>query len=80
MNMDDNHLRIVFCHHQQKHDGRIFPYFDYDKKNKASDLIQTHAKVKNSRVARNLTEIDSETKKQRYASNQAVPYMSVREE
>ena len=50
------------------------------KKNKASDLIQAHAKVKKARVDRNLTDIDSETKKQRDTSNQAVPDMSVREE
>ena len=78
MKMADNHLRMIFCHHQQKHDGIIFPYFDYDKKNKASDLIQTHTKVKKSRVARNLTDIDLETKKQRDASDQSVPDMSIR--
>ena len=32
MKMADNHLRLVFNHHQQKHDGRILPYFDYKKK------------------------------------------------
>ena len=78
MKMADNHLRIVFNHHQQNHDGRIFPYFDYDKKNKASDLIQENAKVKKARVARNLTYINAEKKKQRNASNQYVPDMSVR--
>ena len=77
MKISDNHLRMVFCHHQQKHDGRIFPYFDYNKNNKTSDLIQAHAKVKKARVARNLIDIDSETKNQRDASNQALPDMSV---
>ena len=77
MNMAYNHLRMVFWHHHQKHGGRIFPYFDYYKKNKASDLIQAHTKVKKARVARKLTDIDSEKKKQRDASNQAVPDMSV---
>ena len=78
MKMADNHLRMVFFHHQQKHDGRISPYFDYHKRDKAYDLVQAHTKVKKERVARNLTDIDSETKKQRDASNQAVPDMSVR--
>ena len=59
MKMADNHLINVYCHHQLKHGGAIFPYFDYHKKNKASDLIQAHAKVKKSRVARKLTDIDS---------------------
>ena len=56
------------------------PYFDYNKKNKATDLIQVHAKVKKAWVARKLTDIDSETKNQRDAGNQALPDMSVREE
>ena len=32
MKMADNHLQLVFNHHQQKHDGIILPYFDYDLK------------------------------------------------
>ena len=32
MKMADNHLRLVFNHHQLKYDGRILPYFDYEKK------------------------------------------------
>ena len=76
--MADNHLRHVYFHHQLKHGGAIFPYFDYHAKNRASDPIQADANVKKARVARNLTDIDSETKKKRYASNQAVPDMSVR--
>ena len=32
MKMADNHLRLVFNHHRLKHDGRILPYFDYEKK------------------------------------------------
>ena len=80
MKMAYNHIRNVYCHHQLKHGGAIFPYFDCHAKNRASDLIQAHAKVKKARVDRNLTDIDSETKKQRDASNQAVPDMSDREE
>ena len=80
MKMADNHLRMVFNHHQQKHDGRISPYFDYDKKNKASDLIQANAKVKKARVARNLQYIDALTKKQRDAISQDVTDMSFHEE
>ena len=79
MKMADNHLRNAFFHHQQKYGGTIFPYFNYHKKNKASDLIQAHAKVKKVRVARKLTDIDSETKNKRDASNQAVPDIIVRE-
>ena len=78
MEMADNHLRLVFNHHQLKHDGRILPYYDYGKK--ASDLIQKNSKVKKARVARNLQYIDAETKKQRDASNRDVPDMSVRKE
>ena len=29
MKMADNNLLLVFNHHQQKHDRRVFPYFDY---------------------------------------------------
>ena len=29
MKMADNHFRMVFMHHQAKHDGRILPYFDF---------------------------------------------------
>ena len=29
MKMADNHLRMVFNHHQLKHDGIILPYFDF---------------------------------------------------
>ena len=32
MKMAENHLLLVFKHHQQKHDGRILPYFDHEKK------------------------------------------------
>ena len=28
MKMTDNHLRNVYCHHQLKHGGSIFPYFN----------------------------------------------------
>ena len=80
MKMADNHLRNVYWHHQLKHGGAIFPYFDYHAKNKASDLIQADAKVKKARLARNLTDIESETKNNRDASNQALPDMSVSEE
>ena len=78
--MDDNHLRMVYCHHQLKHSGAIFPYFYYHAKNKASDLIQADANLKKASVARNLTDIDSETKKKMDTSNQALPGMSVQEE
>ena len=80
MNIAENHLRNFYCHHQLKHGWDISPYFDYHKKNKASELIQAHAKVKKARVDRKLTYIDSETKNQRDASNTGLPDMSVREE
>ena len=79
MKMADNHLRLVFNHHQLKHVGRILPYFDYEKK-RVSDLIQENSNVKKARVARDLQYIDAETKKQRDSSNQDVPDMSVRKE
>ena len=78
--MADNHIRNGYCHHQLKHGGDVFPYFDYHSKNRASDLIQADSNVKKVRVARKLTYIDSETKKKRYTSNQDLPNMSVREE
>ena len=62
MKMADNHPGNLYCHHQLKHGGAIFSYFDYHAKNKASDLIQADAKVKKARVVRKLTDIDSETK------------------
>ena len=80
MKMAENHPRNVYWHHQLKHGGDIFPYFDYHAKNRESDLIQADAKVKRARVARKLTDIDSETKKKRDTSNQALPDMSDHEE
>ena len=59
MKMAENHLRNVYCNHQLKNEGAIFPYFDYHAKNRASDLIQAEAKVKRARVARKLTDIES---------------------
>ena len=59
MKMAGKHVINVYCHHFLKHGRDIFPYFDYHKKNKASDLIQAHTKVKKARVARKLTDIDS---------------------
>ena len=78
--MADNHLGNLYCRHQLKHGGAIFLYFDYHAKNRASGLIQADTNVKKARVARKLTDIDSETKKKRYTSNQALPNMSVRKE
>ena len=80
MKMADNHLKIVYCHHQLKDGGNSFPYFDYDAKNRTSELIKAGANVKKTRVARKLTEIDSETKKRRDVSNNALPDTSVCEE
>ena len=80
MKMADNHPRNVYCHHQLKHGGISFPYFDYHAKNRTPDLIQADSNVKKARVARKLTEIDSETKNRKEASIQALPDMSVCEE
>ena len=77
--MADNHLRMVFMHHQAKHDGRILPYFDFGKKKRVSDVILENSNMKKARVARDLEDINAETKKQRDSSNQDVPDMSVRE-
>ena len=79
MNMADNHLRMVFNHHQLKHDGRILPYFDFGGK-RVSDVIQENSNVKKARVERELQDINAETKKQRDSSNLDVPDMSVCEE
>ena len=77
LKMADNHLQNLDCHHMLKHGGNNFPYFYYDVKNKRSDLIKADANVKKARVARKLTEIDSETKARRDAGNKALPDMSV---
>ena len=45
-----------------------------------SDVIQENSNVKKARVARDLQDIDAETKKQRDSSNRDVPDMSVNEE
>ena len=79
MKMADNHLRNVYCHNQLKDGGTSFPYFDYDAKNRTYKLIKADANVKKSRVARKLTEIDSETKKRRDTGSKALPDTSVRE-
>ena len=75
--MADNHLRNVYCHHQLKHGGAILPYSNYHAKNRASDLIQADDKVKKAWVARKLKYIDSETRKKKDTSNQALPDMGV---
>ena len=77
MKMAENHLRNFYFRHHLKHGGSSFPYFDYHAKNRTSDLIQADVNVKKARVARRLTEIDSETKKIKEASNQDLPDMSV---
>ena len=79
MKMADNHLRNFYCHHMLQHGGDNFPYFDYDIKNKTSEIIKADANVKKSRAASKLTEIDLETKKRRNACNKDLPYMIVHE-
>ena len=78
LKMDDNHLRNLYCHHMLKHGGNNFPYFDYNVKNKTSELIKADANVKQANVARKLTEIDSKNKIKRYACNKGLTNMSVR--
>ena len=58
LNMADNHLRNLYCHHMLNHGGNNFRYFDYDVK-KNIGTHQGDANVKKARVARKLTEIDS---------------------
>ena len=77
MKIADNHLRDLYCHNQLKHGGTSFPYFDYQSKNSTYELINADANVKKARMARNLKEIYSETKKRRDASNKSLPDMSV---
>ena len=45
MKMANNHLRNVYCHHQLKHGGTSFPYFDYHTKNSIFELIKSDANV-----------------------------------
>ena len=77
MKMADNRLRMVFNHHQAKHDGRILPYFDFGGGKRVSDVILEDSNVKRARVARDLQDINAETKKQRDSSNRDLPDMSV---
>ena len=60
-----------------KHAGNYFPYFDYNEKNKRSDRIKNDANVSKAGVERQLTEINSDTKANRYKGNQYQPEMSV---
>ena len=47
MKMADNHLRNLYFHRQINNGRTIFPYFDYDVKNKTSELIKADDNVKN---------------------------------
>ena len=77
LKMVDNHPRNLYCHHIIKHGGNHFPYLDYDKKNQRSDWIKADSSVRKARHARQLTEINSDTKARRDTGNQAEPDMSV---
>ena len=79
MKMADNHLRNMFTHHLAKHDGTIFPYFDFYQKKRVSDVILQNSNIKKARVARDLEDINAETKMLRDSSNKNVPDMSVRQ-
>ena len=79
LKMEDNHLRNLFFRNMLKHGGNKFLHFDYYNKNKRSELIKTDTNVKKARVARKLTEIDSDTKKRRNVCDKDLPVMSVRE-
>ena len=59
MNMADNRLRNLYFHHMLKHVGNNFLYFDYDVKNKTSELVKEDTNVNKVRVERKFTEIDS---------------------
>ena len=48
-------------------------------KKRVSDVILENSNLKKARVARNLEDINAETKKQRDSSNKDVPDMSVRQ-
>ena len=77
LNIADNQLRNLYCHHILKHGGNNFPYFDYDEKNRRSDRIKADENAKRLGNARNLTDIKSDTKSRRDAENQSQPDMSV---
>ena len=77
--MADNHIRMVFMHHQSKHNGRILPYLDFGFKKRVSDVILENSNLKKARVARKLEDINTETNKHRDSSNKDVPDMSVRQ-
>ena len=48
-------------------------------KKRVSDIILENSNLKKARVARDLEDINAETKKQGDSSNKDVPYMSVRQ-
>ena len=54
LKMADNHLCNLYFHHILKYGGNIFPYFDYDERNRRLDIIKADKNVKKARVARQL--------------------------
>ena len=77
LKMAYNHLRNLYSCHILKHGGNNFPYFDYDEKNRRSNRIKADASVRKSRHARQLTQINSNTKARGGEGNQAEPDMGV---
>ena len=59
--------------------GEFLPYFDFGKKKWVSDVILENSNLKKARVARELQDMNAETKNQRDSSNKDVPDVSVRQ-
>ena len=77
LKMVDKHLCNLYSQNILKHGGNHYSYFDYDKNNRRLDWIKADASVRKERHARQLMEINSDTKARRDAANQAEPDMSV---
>ena len=61
--MDNNHIRLLHCHHLHWHGIGIFPYFDFDNMKSVADRIKglqnslmnkIEVKMKNVKAAKQL--------------------------
>ena len=77
LKMADNQLHILYSHPILKHGRNHYPLFDYDENNWRSNRIKAYASVREKRHARQLAEINSDTKARRDAGNKSETDMSV---
>ena len=77
LKMADNHLCILYSQYLLQNGGNYYPYFNYDENNRRSDWIKSDASVRKERHARQLKEINSDTKARRDVGNKLEPEMRV---